>query len=248
MNKLQRLARPMLDTPPHPLPDLATLERRVRQRARRRQGTRTLAAAIGVLLLATALFRPVATDTALSAGGAPAGTATGSTGMPGSVPGSVPGSASASASAGDPVPGPVPPPPPEPQGDPVVEVRFDPPAAPADALRTMTFVNRSGAPLVTCALGFRRWLGSGWEDPIALGLMPQGTVLMGPSDSDILCPDGARRLTVAVGGTATLTERFGDRIDRPPVNPPLLRPGVYRVTKVRHDDPELVGQFTVTGN
>jgi hypothetical protein len=257
VNRLQRIVQPMLDAPPHRVPDLATLDARVRQRARRRQGTRALAAVAGLLVAATALTRPLPTDIVGSRGGSPGATATA-----GTVGGSVPPAGTA------------PPPAPNPDflaavaiafpegvyrpgdltGRPLVEVKVDPVDAPADAVRTLTFVNRGTTPLETCGVDLARWSEADrFDEGVALGILGDGTVLMGPEDvgGDHFCPDDSEKVPhvkVPPGGSVQVTRRFGSGVAGGAAysNPGSLKPGIYIITHLRHEEPTVLGRFTVT--
>jgi hypothetical protein len=257
VNRLQRIVQPMLDAPPHRVPDLATLDARVRQRARRRQGTRALAAVAGLLVAATALIRPLPTDTAGSRGGTPPATATA-----GTVPGSVSPGGTAPPAAPNPEflaavqtafpdgmyrPGDL-------SGRPLVEVQVDPVDAPADAVRTLTFINRSTTPLDTCGVDLARWAeGDRFDEAVALGILQDGTVLMGPEPVGVghFCPGDSEKVPhvkVPPGGSVQVTRRFGSGATNGAAynNPGSLKPGIYIITHIRHEEPMVLGRFTVT--
>jgi hypothetical protein len=240
VNRLQRLAQPLLDEAPHPAPPVERLRERVHQRAARRR------AGVGVALTASALFLG---GVALSGGGAERG---GSGAEPVRAGGSIPAHTAPPATGTiPPAPAPVDPPPEDIPVGPGVEVRMDPAAAPAHVTRRITFTNRTDTTFTTCGLSFQRWEGRDWDQGVSMGFLPTGeTVLMAPRVNDGgFCPTGgARMVTVEPGSTVSVDVRLG-AVDQPDRShaPATLRPGAYRILRFRLEEPFLHGTFTVSG-
>jgi hypothetical protein len=240
VNEFERMVGRAVEHAAATTPAVAVVEDRVRRRRRRRGAVgATAVAALVVVMVALAVRAPAGPELVTGAGTLPPGTGT-------APPGTAP-----------PYPAPVtvPAPPPEPVGDrPVIEVRVEPEAADAFTPRRVVVVNHTGAPYATCGISFERWLGDGWGDYRSLGFpKPDQVYLMDTGIGDPtnhLCPNDAfiGNLSAPAGGTTERTVPFNSELSSGDAvrNPGYLWPGTYRIVRFRHEDPEVVGRFTVT--
>jgi hypothetical protein len=162
MNRLRKLADPLLQNPPRSAPSMDDLHARVRRRreVRRRRQIAVTSAFVILLLVGTALaFRQ---DQGLETLTGPPGTTTG-TGLPGTTIGSMPATT-------------LPLPPPVVQTD--VELVVDPASSDASKARKVVVRNDSTADYLTCwGWDVHRWSGAEWVDV--------GSVWAAPNDGTL---------------------------------------------------------------
>jgi hypothetical protein len=152
MNRLQKSAQPLLETPPRPAPTMEDLQRRADRRRddRRRARLTILSVAVVALLAGGALVARQDRDLETLTG----------------PPGTTFGTVSTTTPAASTTVSTRPPPPLEAEP---VELTVDPASAPAATNRQLTITNHGTRTYFTC-FGFklRRWTGEGWTDVAVL--------------------------------------------------------------------------------
>lgn len=241
MNRFRSLAEPLLRQPPAPLPGLAALERRARQRRHRTRVGITGAMVVAAVLLLVAVqpwrTTPSATDLA-SVGGdttstaptAPSTTAPGGPDL--TVDAAPPGIDLPPLDAID-------------QVDPAVLLQVQPRSIPIGDAARLTIVTRSS--FRTCwAFSLSRWTGSTWEDSGTLALRRDGSQFTRSMDA----PDPAcvrEAITSGDGEASSTSVPFDTALarwapGRFPGDSPLV-PGWYRIR-----DGAALGWFEVRAN